>query len=513
MARTDAQIEANPHFHKWDYRGNKLQRRLRIGPKAPLFDPIAEKHVIQALEMQDPDELQALKMAFAAGSSIYTGENKTVRPTRWWIDFAEGQVQRNYERLYRSSAWVYRCVDIRSQALAQTPWQVVNAAGEAVENSPLLELLETVNPESNWGDHIAGTEADLSIFGMAFWLKVKGYIQRLNPTGIEILRDNSGFIKGFKYGRGQQRREYKRDEVVYFHTYNPEDDVEGLSPLEICRKAIEIDAAANEHMADFFENRAMPAYIFSMETQDANELARASALWQKMYGGKGKQFQTAFIGGGGKPETIGYAPEQLALKDVREEARKSICSALGVPPILVGAWEAANFATADEQRSSLYTETLIPRGEYIASVINAELAKGLGEDTFEWEWDQLDVMSEDEGRKAERLALLVREQILKPEIAAEEMGYDATDVLEPKPIPAPLAPGQQPGSPVPAELAKWRKKALKRLRDGKSPAAVFKSDVLDHKLTDYLLGALEECKTIKDVDRAFAKAQTWKDYP
>ena len=38
--KTDAEIQANPHFHHWEYRGAPWQKRMRVGPRVPMYDPI-----------------------------------------------------------------------------------------------------------------------------------------------------------------------------------------------------------------------------------------------------------------------------------------------------------------------------------------------------------------------------------------------------------------------------------------------------------------------------------------
>jgi HK97 family phage portal protein len=514
--RTDAEITQSPYFDRWEYSGSTLQRYLKTGPRKAIFKPVLEGHVVKALMEQDEDELFNLSVAFANDTPIYTGAGKTVRATQWWLDWAEGKEDSN-AALWKRSAWSFRCVEIRSQSMAQIPWQIVDDKEEEIEDTELETILLEVNPESNWGDLIAGTEADLNIYGAAYWLKIRqgtrvAFLQRLVAKNVEVKVGEKG-ITGFLYNG---TTEYLRENVVYFHTYNPESPYEGLSPLEICRKAIEIESSADSHLASFFGNRAMPAYIFSVETTDINELRRLSAAWKKEYGA-GENFKTAFVGGGGTPQEIGYAPDQLALTDVREEARKSICAAYGVPPVLVGAWEAANYATADEQRQSLYTETIIPRAEYIAGVINAELAPDFGDNIFEWEIDQLAVMQEDENDKALRVVSLANSEIISREVAAEEMGYDVTDVPEKQPVPDPLQRYQRElpdmSNDRDMEMNKWRKKAVGRLKQGKSPAVEFESENILPEVSEYILDSLEACESLADINRVFDKAKAWRKYP
>lgn len=515
--------ERSKFFHHWEYSGNALQQYLRFGPRKAIYKDIPDDFLAAAMEAEAHEDLHQAKIAFAGGAGVQVA-GKVVRPTQWWIEWAEGQRQ-DMASLYRQSAWAYRCVEIRSQTLAQIPYRIVQ--GEAdVEQGEFFDLLAEVNPETNWGDLIAATEADMCIFGRAYWRKIRSgagkplFLQRLNPNGVKAdIKD--GQIVSFVYDQSGGRKTYPRQDVVYFHTYNPDDELDGTSALEVCRKAVEIEAAADEHMASFFQNRAMPQFIFSMDTTDQNELKRAARIWNQEYQGKGNQFKTAFVGGGAEPKEMGYSPSDLALTEVREEARKAICAALGVPPVLVGAWEAANYATADEQRQGLYTETLLPRCEYLASVLNAELAFEFDQE-FEWVYDDLAVLQEDAETQTNRYATLVREKIIKPEVAAVELGFEETDVPEPAPVPDVLKPyagqdnaeaGGNDDDGFPDELKKWKRKALRRLRDGRNPAIVFESDILPPSVVEAVLGGLEDCKSKDDVERVFSRADGWRSYP
>ena len=165
--KTDAEIEANPYFHKWRYDGAPWQKALRLGPKSAIYEPLLAPAVAKALDEQDEGQLTAMKVAFAAGTQIYDPDTKkTVSPTRWWLEFAEGR-RADYEQLYKASSWTYRCIDIKADAIAQAPWQIVNAKGDMVEAGPLYELLSKPNPEQTFAHIMRATCADLDIFGYA----------------------------------------------------------------------------------------------------------------------------------------------------------------------------------------------------------------------------------------------------------------------------------------------------------------------------------------------------------
>lgn len=497
------------YFADWKYTGNKLQKALKIGPRKPLYhDGVTLTPKEAKIVAETSSELELVPFEVSVDDA-----RKTIGIEKWWIEFAENQGRRTGEKLLEKSPWAYRCVEIRSRALASIPWYL------EPESKDLFRLLDEVNPETNWVDLIAATSADMDVFGKAFWLKVFSgnvkFLQRVNPSLVKIDADENG-INGFKIDHIDEP--IKRSGMVYFHTYDPNNDFEGIAPIETVRDAIEVENESNATLKEFFENRASPDLIMSLATSNPNELTRVRDKWYKDFRGKGKQHKTAFVGGNAEPHEVGYAPERLALTEVRAEARRQICAGLGVPPALVGAWEAANYATIREQRQSLYTETVLPRADYMKGVIDAELCKDFGSSKFFWKKSEIVAMQETEDDKAKRLVWFVEAKIIKPEVAAILAGFKKEDVPEPLPIPD-FGQGNQNNnnnmgretSPPPISderktetaLRKWRKKALNSLRKGRGALCDFESDYIPDGLKAAIMNDLEEAESPEDVGEVF----------
>jgi hypothetical protein len=279
-----------------------------------------------------------------------------------------------------------------------------------------------------------------------------------------------------------------------------------------------VEISANKHLKEFFDNRAMPDFIMSLETNNTNEIKRIADQWKREFSGSGNQHKTGWVGGGAKPNQIGYAPRDLALAEVREEARRQICAGFGVPPALVAAWEAANYATIREQRQSLYTEVLFPEARYMAGVLNAELIPP--ELEFRWDFTKVDAMQDTEDARTKRLVWLVDARVIKPEIAAEELGYDPADVPEPLPEPsfgdssdnnnnigrATSPPPTSDERKTESALRKWRRKVLNRLRDGKSALCNFESEYVSPILGEAIKTQLEDVSTPEEAHEVFEGA-------
>lgn len=513
--RTDAQKESSEYFSHWEYTGGAVQKRLKIGPKKAQYKTISEKEAV--VLAQAGETIDAPVMV--------TSEKKAITFQEFNRLFESGVGDPSAFRLVKRSPWALRCIEIKAKSLASIPWDLWSGDTPVADNHPYKRLLVEVNPEMNWQDLASATESDMNVFGQAFWLKLGAgtLLQRLNPSNIDVVMEQGQII--FRPRNGG--KPYPRGAVVYFHSYNPENDIEGMSPLESVRDPIEVEVAANKHLKQFFNNRAMPDYIMSLETNNTNEIKRIADQWKREFSGSGNQHKTGWVGGGAKPNQIGYAPKELALAEVRAEARRQICAGFGVPPALVAAWEAANYATIREQRQSLYTEVLFPSARYMAGVINAELSPLFEGVEFRWDFTKVDAMQDTEDARTKRLVWLVDGRIIKPEVAAEELGYKAEDV--PEPLPAPTF-GQSSDnnnnigratSPPPhsddrkseSALRKWRRKALNRLRDDKPALCDFESQYISETLSGAIKGQLEGIETPDGVHEVFEGAVVWREYP
>lgn len=528
--RTDAEKEQSPYFSHWAYEGNWLQRRFEFGPRKAVFKAMTdeEANVIARIIADESAEVNLIP----SGVMVGTGA-KAIQWNSFWANFVE-QGNSN-QGLLRKSPWAFRCVEIRSKAMAAVPWGIFDGDRE-VPDHPLAVLLREVNPELNWHELVISTIADMDVFPGAYWRKNPAngrpkFLERINPAIIEPDADKTG-IKGYK--NTEAGPGWNKKEIIYFHGYDPNDDTRGIPRLEVAKRAIEIEVEADRHLSQFFKNRAMPDYVMSLETTNPQELKRVSDFWKKEFGGN-NQHKTGFVGGGGKPYEMGYAPDKLALEQVRAEARREICAAFGVPPALVGAWEAANYATIREQRQSLYTEGLMPDGEKMAGTLNAELAPLFGDNVeFRWKWDELPALQETVDDKAKRYSWLVQAGILKAETAALDLGFKKTDVPEEKPNqpngnigrqiqpPTVGAPSVSPNgggqfaaeanqqrkasSEADEDLGKWRRKALRFVKQGKDPSGPFISDTISPAVLGAIEGQLEGATTREEVIRIFDEA-------
>jgi len=208
---------------------------------------------------------------------------------------------------------------------------------------------------------------------------------------------------------------------------------------------------------------------------------------------------------------------------VRAEARRAICAVYGVPPAIAGAWEAANYATVQEQRLSMYQDEIIPLSGYLAGVINSELLPEFDANlSFRFKIEDLPIMQPDANMEATRIVELVRAGIITVEAGAKELGYTEEEIGEgPQtfggfgggPFSKKEEEEEEKSSPLKTDLEKWCRKAMKRVQAGNSALCEFESEHIPLALGEAISGALEEATTKDEVKAIFHSVFDYEHMP
>lgn len=367
---------------------------------------------------------------------------------------------------YAKSAWAFRCMQIRAIELAALPWRVTRN-GEMVEEHEVIDWLNGFGPEGNFTTALIATELDLCLTGAAYWLIDQDRLARLNPNTVKVQRTKTG-ITGFSQTiQGVTSAMFPREEVIYFREFHPQDDLgPGIAIIKIAENAILTEYESSRYVKAFFENDAMPGLLLSTDqTIQRTAITELLAWWTDKFGGARKHHKAAFLDKGFKATVLSSNLREMALQDVRDQARRDICTAFGVPMILVGSMDEATYANAQEARKHLLIDVIIPRAGYYASVINEQFVSQIDPSVkFEFATEELSILQEDTNAKAERLGKLLEQGVIDAKFVREELGFPET-ARPSTPPPAPAA------VPAEAALRAWQRKAMRAFQAGK-PANV-----------------------------------------
>lgn len=298
---------------------------------------------------------------------------------------------------YLASALSIRCIQIRAHTLASIPRRIVKLdETELPQNHPLeMALGKRRNKLFRY------LESDLCIWGNAYCIPIKKAanrweFQRLNPSTIEVVRDQDG-IDGYRQRiNGQITGEWYPEDVIQAYSYNPEDDLAGLSLMQGILRTLGVDLSLEEFAKVYFENDATPAGLLTTDKiMQQPDRERYKAEWEQTFRGVEKQFKVALLDVGTTYTSVTPPLKDLAMKDVDEKVMRRIALSFGVPMTIVGMTEASNYATIKEQHQILYTETVIPEAEMVFDAFNEHpFIKQFGV-IIEPDTDAIEVLQED----------------------------------------------------------------------------------------------------------------------
>jgi len=481
-------------------------------------------------------------------------------PEAWTSLTGDPDTGNDMTQLVRKVPWLNRGVDIRSKAVASMPFAIYNARGDEVDNSENYQ---------NAVGYLPNLPATLKMIGRSICKNGREYqfIERLTmgtrtaPTGLrhmvagsvnpkyaekkqdaEAMNVPMGGLIGFERSVRGQVIPLEVDEVVYFWLID--DDVENGPPLQWPVMAA-INAAGVLFEVDmfakgYFKRGLVKTMIFGVGNNTIEQERNKLTSWLKRLAGSSKSWITEVINTDEiKPTIVGEGLESLANNDLSKDKREDIATALGVPHSLLFS-NAANFATAQQDKRNFYEDTIIDECNFIGGVLNAQLLNIYGGYNIQFQPQRLDIFQEDEEQRASSYAAYVAAD-MRPSIAAEMLGlnlpptadyadldesyeielenlsFDPIFVKEPEQRTIEIVEAEPQKTeiteidPQTQDLATWQRICLKRVKSGKSPAYDFSSEHLEPVYTASIYGALEECETQEEVRAVFDDA--WLGYP
>jgi HK97 family phage portal protein len=414
-------------------------------------------------------------------------------------------------RLYATVAYLYRCIEVRSNALLAMPWSIYRGDTELVRHD-VDEWPKELAAYQGLEELLWQTEAALCLKAESFWYKRRS---RLGPIAVRWLDPTTmspvwgaEAITAFKRQVGNASSELSVDDVVYTRLAGISETAPRTAPAAAAMSAAGVLYNVNAFAAAFFARGAIKATILTVEGNPPQaERERLKAWWQRFFTGINKAFAAEVVSAAVTPVIVGEGLSELTNTELTATEREEIATALGVPHSLVMS-NAANYATAEADRLTFYDMTVVPEANSIARQVNKQLFAPAGL-RFEWHPQELSIYQVDENERATAYATYVNAQ-MKPSIAAQIVGVKLPEGVEPEdldPEPQPVvlqqAPVQQQdqqqgNAPVPPTNAPdarqdEARKFLRWAKGKRAPdVARFASDVLTDDDKRALLADVEQ---------------------
>ena len=417
-------------------------------------------------------------------------------------EMSSGQGQPGNKKYVRSP-WAFACMQIRGNELANLPWHLVDrGSGKIIEKHPVIKLLTEFGLESNYKESVIATETEMCMVAKAFWLRDADKLQRLNAGSIKVIATTTG-IQGFEqWINGRKVNTFGRDEMVYFHEFNPDNDLlPGPSIMDVVKGAVSIEWESGLYTEAFFQNDATPATFLGTDQQvSEDEMDRILAWWNKTFRGSRKAHKVAFGDRGLKPTAVGNTMKDNAVTAIHDQAVNSICVGFRVPRLLAGQFVEATYANANEARVYLLENVIIPRAGYYEETINVDLVWKIDPNVMlKYAPQELSILQEGANEKWKRLSDALTVGAIDLPFARKEMGWPET--AAPAVTPAPVVTIEQ--TTEQAALRAWMRKAKNAVRNGKAPGVDFETDDIPPRTQAAIRVKLDAAKTIAEIDRAF----------
>lgn len=320
-----------------------------------------------------------------------------------WVGLGAARwTTRAYENLaqegYRKNVIANRCVRMVAESAASVPWTLFRG-DRRLTRHPLLDLLKRPNPMQGGAELFENFYAFLNIAGNSF-LEVAetidgapGELYVLRPDRMKVLPGPNGWPMGYEYSLSGQSHVYAvdavrgRSPVLHLKTFNPLDDLYGLSPLEAAAFGIDIHNAAGAWNKALFDNAARPSGALVFEPQDGSngtlsqeQFDRLKDEMERTYQGAANAGRPLLLEGGLRWQQIAFSPSDMEFIQGKYVSAREIALAFGVPPMLLSIPGDNTYSNYQEANRAVWRQTILPLLDKTCSALNNWLIPRFGSD-------------------------------------------------------------------------------------------------------------------------------------
>jgi len=348
-------------------------------------------------------------------------DNKLLETIPLWYDGQKLIQPGDYRGMLRSfSSWVYICASLNAVAFASVPiklyvakqspkqkvlvktkqvskeirkymesarhasvsgLKIVRKAVEIleVEDHPLIDLIERMNPFMNRFDMLEMSNIHLELCGNNYWyiinnkLGIPAEIWTMHPDRVKIVPSREKWIKGYVYTTLDGKNiPFEPEEIIHFKFPHPSNYYYGMSPLEAMSAMVNINTAYDQYEWGLMKHNAVPPMALvapkdSVISED--EFERIKERWNSTYGGPRNAGKVAFLEGGMDIKPLAFNNREMNYGKGRDEAMKQILAAFGVPMSKVTV-DAVGRANADAGNYQYMSDTIQPRCQRFEDRLN-----------------------------------------------------------------------------------------------------------------------------------------------
>lgn len=297
------------------------------------------------------------------GNSFYAGGNKSFTKKDYYYGI------------------VYSCIDAIANAVASNKFGVYKKGKDQSEEltHPIVQLLDKPNDFQTGVDLFYLLSSHIDTHGQAFLYPVKnlggGIIKEmyvLDPASMTIIKGENSMIGGYVFRNPKGVRiPFNADEIVPIFRPNPYNQLEGVSTIEMSKRAIQADLNAQNFNSAFFENGASPSGALSTEnTLGKEQFERLKEQFNDEYKGVANAHKTLLLENGLKYQQVQLSQKDMDFVNQRNLTRDEILSIFKVPKTIVAITDDVNRANAETSDYVFMARVVKPRIELIFEKLN-----------------------------------------------------------------------------------------------------------------------------------------------
>ena len=287
-----------------------------------------------------------------------------------------------YLDMYKTHPLVRAAIDKIAKASVSSGYQFLPRDSTKPLNVKDRDNLKLIFDRSRGNHLLRQTYTDLLIYGDCFWHVEKTrngapyQIRKIMPQNITIIYDTAIsdvsqyiIIDVITY----LQTAYPADEFIHFKTYDPYNDIYGLSPLESLKATVTQDLYAQSYNAAFFENSAQTGIVFNMRGASNDEVVRNREFLKNEYSSPAKAHKPLLLEGDVSVSKSVSSPAEMEFIQGREFLRGEILAVLDIPATKIGGTHASSKANSSEDDKAFRVETIQPLQAIVEEGINEQL--------------------------------------------------------------------------------------------------------------------------------------------
>jgi HK97 family phage portal protein len=296
---------------------------------------------------------------------------------------------------------------------------------EVITTHPMLKLLQRPNILQGYGSFAEEFITNYMITGNAFILrtgnnKMPAELMVLPTNSVKPRVSEGGVLLGYEYTRKQGDVTFYpfdnisgTSDILHFKECNPLDKFNGLSRLQSAALNVDQFNAAQYWNNSMFNNGARPSGVISKKDKDGV----TQPLTQEQYNRLKEEVRVSFSGkdNAGKPlllegglewQEMSLSPKDMEFLEGSLSHARYICTALGVPPQVIGVKGQDTFNNFEQANLSFWGDTVLPLLKDMLDELNRWLVPMYSDKSIELGFNEEDIPSLEAKRRdrAERLA-------------------------------------------------------------------------------------------------------------